>query len=52
MMKVSIYCLVYNHGKYLKSALEGFVNQKTNFDYQILLMRFLNIFHDYTPDNI
>ena len=36
-MKVSIYCLVYNHGKYLKSALEGFVNQKTNFDYQVIV---------------
>lgn len=34
---VSISCLVYNHGKYLRKTLEGFVNQKTNFKYEIVI---------------
>lgn len=36
-MKVSVYCLVYNHGKYLKSALDGFVNQKVNFPFEVIV---------------
>ncbi len=36
-IKVSILCLVYNHGKYLRKTLEGFVSQKTNFAYEILI---------------
>ncbi|MCI8346280.1 MAG: glycosyltransferase family 2 protein [Clostridia bacterium] len=36
-MKVSVYCLVYNHEKYLKTALQGFVSQKTNFDYEVFV---------------
>lgn len=36
-MKVSVYSLVYNHEKYLRSTLEGFVNQKTNFDYEVFV---------------
>ena len=34
---VSVYCLAYNHGKYIKDALEGFVNQKTNFEYEVIV---------------
>ena len=37
MVKVSVYCLVYNHAKYLRSALDGFVNQKTDFDYEVIV---------------
>lgn len=37
IMKVSVYCLAYNHEKYIRSALEGFVNQKTNFDYEVIV---------------
>lgn len=34
---VSVCCLVYNHEKYLKKCLDGFVNQKTNFKYEVLI---------------
>lgn len=34
---VSICCLVYNHEKYLRDCLEGFINQKTNFKFEILI---------------
>ena len=34
---VSVYCLAYNHEKYIKSALEGFVNQITNFRYEVII---------------
>lgn len=36
-MKVSIYCTVYNHEKYLCSALDGFVSQETDFDYEVFV---------------
>ena len=36
-MKVSIVCNVFNHGAYLRDALEGFVSQKTNFDFEVLV---------------
>ena len=35
--KVSVFCLVYNHEKYLKRCLEGFVNQKADFKYEIII---------------
>lgn len=36
-VKLSICCITYNHGKFIRQALEGFVNQKTNFDYEVLI---------------
>ncbi len=36
-IKVTVWCLAYNHEKYIRSALEGFVNQKTNFKYEIII---------------
>lgn len=36
-IKVSIYCTVYNHSKYLRQCLDGFVNQKTNFKYEVII---------------
>lgn len=36
-IKVSICCTVYNHEKYLKKCLDGFVMQKTNFPYEIII---------------
>lgn len=34
-IKVSIICNAYNHSPYIREALEGFVQQKTNFTYEI-----------------
>lgn len=36
-IQVSICCLAYNHGKYIRDALEGFVRQKTNFAFEVLI---------------
>lgn len=42
---VSIVCNTYNHEKYIRDALEGFVNQKTDFNYEIL------VYDDASTDN-
>lgn len=42
---VSIICNAYNHGKYIRDALEGFVMQKTNFAFEVL------VHDDASPDN-
>jgi len=34
---VSIICLTYNHVKYVSHAIEGFLMQKTNFTFEILI---------------
>jgi len=34
---VSIICTAYNHEKYIAAALDGFIMQKTNFDFEILV---------------
>ena len=34
---VSIICLVFNHGKYLRQCLDGFVCQKTSFPFEIII---------------
>lgn len=36
-IKVSICCLVFNHEKYLRKCLDGFVMQKTDFEYEVLI---------------
>ena len=36
-IKVSVMCLAYNHCKYIRKALDGFVSQKTNFLYEVLI---------------
>ena len=37
MVKVSILSLAHNHEKYIRSALDGFVMQKTNFPFEVLI---------------
>ncbi len=34
---VSVYCLAYNHEKYIRNALNAFVSQKTNFKYEVIV---------------
>lgn len=34
---VSVICNTFNHGKYVRDALEGFVSQKTNFMFEVLV---------------
>lgn len=34
---VSIFCITYNHEKYIKKAIESFLMQKTNFKFEILI---------------
>lgn len=34
---VSVYCFAYNHEKYIRDALDGFVSQKTTFPYEVIV---------------
>ncbi len=36
-IKVSVLCLAYNHEKYIRKCLDGFVMQKTNFKFEVLI---------------
>ena len=36
-IKVSVLCLTYNHENYIADALSSFIQQKTNFKYEILV---------------
>lgn len=36
-IEVSVICNTYNHEKYIRKALEGFVMQKTNFAFEVLI---------------
>lgn len=42
---VSIICITYNHEDYISTAIEGFLMQRTNFEFEIL------IGDDYSKDN-
>ena len=34
---VSVVCTAYTHGPYIREALESFVNQNTDFEYEVLV---------------
>lgn len=34
---VSVFCVTYNHREFIREALEGFVMQKTNFRFEVLI---------------
>jgi len=36
-MLLSVSCITYNHERYIRDAIEGFLMQKTNFRYEILI---------------
>ncbi|MBR0190711.1 MAG: glycosyltransferase [Thermoguttaceae bacterium] len=36
-IKLSINCITYNHAKFIRQALDGFVMQKTNFPFEVLI---------------
>ncbi|BBL87558.1 hypothetical protein VroAM7_02110 [Vibrio rotiferianus] len=44
-IKVSVFVVCYNHEKFIEKALSGISNQKTNFDYEVL------IYDDLSTDN-
>jgi glycosyltransferase involved in cell wall biosynthesis len=36
-IKVSVLCITYNHEKFISKAIEGFVNQKLKFNYEVII---------------
>ncbi len=34
---VTVFCLAYNHEKYIRTTFEGFVKQKTTFKFKVLV---------------
>ncbi|MFK2238497.1 glycosyltransferase family 2 protein [Bacteroides fragilis] len=34
---VSIFCITYNHSSYIRQCLDGFLIQKTNFPFEVLI---------------
>jgi glycosyltransferase involved in cell wall biosynthesis len=44
-MKLSVVMITYNHGLYLKKAIESILNQITNFDFELIVSS------DASPDN-
>lgn len=36
-IKVSVFCITYNHEKYIAQALEGFISQITDFRYEVIV---------------
>ena len=46
-MKVSIICTNYNKGDWVREAMDSFLNQKTNFDFEIVIIDDASTDHSY-----
>ena len=46
-MKVSIICTNYNKGDWVREAMDSFLNQKTNFDFEIIIIGDASTDHSY-----
>lgn len=46
-MKVSIICTNYNKGDWVREAIDSFLNQKTNFDFEIIIIDDASTDHSY-----
>ena len=46
-MKVSIICTNYNKGDWVREAMDSFLNQKTNFDFEIIIIDHASTDHSY-----
>ncbi|MBR5660556.1 MAG: glycosyltransferase [Bacteroidales bacterium] len=36
-IKVTVFCMAFNHAKYIRDALEGFVSQRTDFPFEVIV---------------
>ena len=36
-IKVSVYCLAYNHSKFIEQTIQGFLSQETNFRFRVII---------------
>ncbi len=36
-VKVSVYCLAYNHSAFIEQTIKGFLSQKTNFRFEVII---------------
>lgn len=36
-IKVSVLCATYNHEKYIRAAIDGFIKQKTDFQFEVII---------------
>ena len=46
-MKVSIICTNYNKGDWVREAMDSFLNQRTNFDFEIIIIDDASTDHSY-----
>lgn len=36
-MEVSVFCVTYNHERYIRQCLDSIISQKTNFDFELIV---------------
>ena len=46
-MKVSIICTNFNKGDWVREAIDSFLNQETNFDFEIIIIDDASTDHSY-----